>query len=103
MTQDPCGRWYLFALGMDDVVLLEKKDLPTHLASLPCVDSPTQFRDLILQLEDAGEDRLLKKTHTPENLFGEMASGSTTLFSLQSLKTIIYRLQFFLILTRFSF
>ena len=76
MTQDPCGRWYLFALGMDDVVLLEKKDLPTHLASLPCVDSPTQFRDLILQLEDAGEDRLLKKHTRPKTCLGKWPQSS---------------------------
>ena len=75
MTQDPSGRWYLFAIGMDDVVLLEKKDLPSHLSSLPCVDSPTQFRDLVLQLEDAGEDRLLKKHIRKNKLFAEMGGN----------------------------
>lgn len=40
---------------MQSVILLEKKTLPTHLMSLACVDSPTQLRDIVLQLEDAGE------------------------------------------------
>ena len=36
-------------------MLLEKKNLASHLASLPCVETPMAFRELVLQLEDAGE------------------------------------------------
>jgi len=40
---------------MDSVFLLEKKHLPSHLTALPAVDTPTPLRELVLQLEDAGE------------------------------------------------
>ena len=40
---------------MESVLLLERKHLPPHLAALPCVDCPTPLRDVLLQLEDAGE------------------------------------------------
>ena len=57
VCQDVQGRWYAFNLTQEIPILLEKKQLPTHLAGLPCVESPTPFRDVILQLEDAGEVR----------------------------------------------
>ena len=57
VTRDPNGRWYPFSLTMETIFVLEKKQLPSHLVSLPCVDTPTQLRDMILQLEDAGEAR----------------------------------------------
>ncbi len=55
LFQDPDGRWFSFSISMDSVVVLDKKDLPSHLASLPCVESPTSLKDLFLQLEDSGE------------------------------------------------
>ena len=55
LFQDPAGRWFSFSISMDTVVVLDKKDLPSHLASLPCVESPTSLKDLFLQLEDSGE------------------------------------------------
>ena len=55
VVQDTSGRWFSFAITLDTIFLLEKKNLPTHLASLPAVDNPTPLRELLLQLEDAGE------------------------------------------------
>lgn len=55
LFQDPDGRWFSFAINMDCVVILDKKELPSHLASLPCVETPTSLKDLFLQLEDSGE------------------------------------------------
>ena len=52
---DSCGRWFSFNVTLDTVMLLEKKGLANHLASLPCVDSPTPLSTIIRELEDAGE------------------------------------------------
>ena len=40
---------------METVFVVEKKQLPSHLTALPAVDTPTTLRELVLQLEDAGE------------------------------------------------
>ena len=45
----------IHSVNMDTVFLLEKKHLPSHLTALPAVDTPTPLRELVLQLEDAGE------------------------------------------------
>lgn len=34
---------------------MERKGMPSHLQSLPCVDSPTPLSTVIHELEDAGE------------------------------------------------
>ncbi|CAK9067885.1 unnamed protein product, partial [Durusdinium trenchii] len=52
---DSCGRWFSFNVTLDTVMILEKKNLADHVASLPCVDSPTPLSTIIRQLEDAGE------------------------------------------------
>ncbi|CAL1126565.1 unnamed protein product [Cladocopium goreaui] len=64
--QDTGGRWYSFSVNMDSVFLLEKKHLPSHLTALPAVDTPTPLRELVLQLEDAGEVKLGVSHHTLE-------------------------------------
>ena len=55
MCADGNGRWFSFNVTPETVFLLEKKGLPPHLVSLSCVDCPTFLRDVMLQLEDAGE------------------------------------------------
>lgn len=52
---DPDGRWFNFQVTADDIFLLEKKDLPDHLSSLPCVEVCTTARGVMRELEDAGE------------------------------------------------
>ena len=53
--QDSNGRWFSFCIDHQTVMILEKKGLPSHLGSLPCVDSPTYLSAIIRELEDAGE------------------------------------------------
>lgn len=55
VCQDAAGRWYAFSPCTSTIILVEKKHVPSHLAALPCIDSPTRLSDVILQLEDAGE------------------------------------------------
>ena len=55
--EDGSGRWFSFSLQPDTVIHLEEKGLPSHLCSLPCVDSPTVLTTLLRELEDAGEVR----------------------------------------------
>lgn len=55
VCQDPSGRFFRFSVSPESVFVLEKKQLPSHLQSLDCVDSPTPVRDVLLQLEDSGE------------------------------------------------
>ena len=55
--EDAEGRWFSFACQPDTVILLEKKAVPDHISSLPCIDSPTMLSTIVLELEDAGEVR----------------------------------------------
>ena len=57
IMEDGSGRWFSFSLQPDSVIHLEEKGLPSHLCSLPCVDSPTVLTTLLRELEDAGEVR----------------------------------------------
>jgi len=52
---DGSGRWFSFAIQPDSCILLEKKHVPEHLSSLPCIDSPTVLKTLWRELQDAGE------------------------------------------------
>lgn len=40
---------------MDTVLVMEKKGMPSHLQSLPCVETPSTLATVIRELEDAGE------------------------------------------------
>lgn len=60
VLSDPAGRWFLFKMELESTILLEKKDLGTHLQGLGCLNGPTSIADVIRQLEDAGEARQLK-------------------------------------------
>ena len=62
VLEDASGRWFCFDIKMDAVVVLEKKNLPTHLAGLMAVDTPTTLAAVLRQLEDSGEARLLVST-----------------------------------------
>ena len=47
--------WLSCAISLDSLVILEKKRILTHVASLTCLDKPTPLRQLLTLLEDVGE------------------------------------------------
>ena len=49
------GRWFLFSLAMDSVIVLEKKDVPEHLLEMNALDRPTFLKKVLAELEDLGE------------------------------------------------
>ena len=55
LMSDAEGRWFSFKLGLDSILLLEKRGVPNHLQSLPCIDNPVPLSVIIRELEDAGE------------------------------------------------
>lgn len=52
---NPEGRWVCFSINNQDLVLLEKKQLPPHLQKLDNVDVPVTLQSLVCDLQDAGE------------------------------------------------
>lgn len=59
---DPEGRWMSFNISMMDYIILEKKGLPPHLASIENLDKPVALRSMLTDLEDQGEvARLVNK------------------------------------------
>ena len=42
-----------------DLVILERKSIPQHLASLESLDKPMSITSLLSDLEDAGEARVM--------------------------------------------
>ncbi|CAK9107687.1 Uncharacterized protein SCF082_LOCUS50126 [Durusdinium trenchii] len=63
VMEDSLGRWFAFSVTLDTVMILEKKNLASHLAGLPCVDSPTPLATILRELEDAGEVKLCVTHH----------------------------------------
>ena len=55
MMADAEGRWFRFSVGMDSLLLIEKKGLPQHLQGLPFADAPVALEDIVRQLQDSGE------------------------------------------------
>lgn len=55
VTADVEGRWFVFSLDLNSLVLMEKKSCPSHLQGLPCIDQPVPLSTVIRELEDAGE------------------------------------------------
>ena len=60
VQQCPDGRWFLFSLAMDSVIVLEKKDMPEHLLEMNALDRPTFLKKLLAELEDLGEASQIK-------------------------------------------
>lgn len=59
---DPEGRWMSFNISMMDYIILEKKGLPPHLASIENLDKPVALQSMLTDLEDQGEvARLVNK------------------------------------------
>lgn len=62
--------WLACKLTFDSLVVLEKKQILTHLQQLPCLEKPTNLRELLTLLEDSGE------------ALGAIANGSSVFFSV---------------------
>lgn len=56
---DPEGRWMSFSIKNEDLVILEKKNLPGHIAKLDNLETPVTIQSLVCDLQDAGEVTLL--------------------------------------------
>eukprot|EP00435_Cladocopium_sp_Y103_P069260 s569_g33.t1 len=63
MSSDSCGRWFSFSIDSETLILLEKKNLPDHVASLPCVNTPVPVKTVLRELEDSGEVKLAVTNH----------------------------------------
>ncbi|CAL1160761.1 unnamed protein product [Cladocopium goreaui] len=63
LMSESCGRWFSFSVGPQTVVLLERKNLPDHVSSLPSVNSPCPLSAVMRELEDAGEVKLAVTHH----------------------------------------
>lgn len=53
--QEGDGRWFSFNLKASSLVLLEGKNLPSHLTKLNNVNHPVELKALMTDLEDLGE------------------------------------------------
>ena len=54
------GRWFPFNITNTDFIILEKKHVPQHLASIESLESAVTLQSLITDLQDAGEVARLK-------------------------------------------
>ena len=52
---DAEGRWFSFNISLMEYIILEKKGLPPHLASIENLDKPVSLQSLLTDLEDQGE------------------------------------------------
>eukprot|EP00438_Fugacium_kawagutii_P031428 Skav205778 [mRNA] locus=scaffold1714:733504:734586:+ [translate_table: standard] len=55
MVEQGEGKWLKCHVNFDTPVCLERKKLPSHLADLECAEKACPLKDVLLQLEDAGE------------------------------------------------
>ncbi len=56
MTGDPDGRWFSFRIGVESLIIVEKKTIPDHLGSCDFLDKPTTVNGVLTELQDAGEE-----------------------------------------------
>lgn len=62
VMEEPEGRWWTFHIQPTDFVILEKKTVPPHLASMESLDTPVTVTSLLSDLQDAGEVTRLYQT-----------------------------------------
>lgn len=49
------GPWLSCSINFDTLIILEKKQVLSHLQNLPCLDRAVTLHELLVLLEDAGE------------------------------------------------
>eukprot|EP00438_Fugacium_kawagutii_P010775 Skav218291 [mRNA] locus=scaffold2035:833214:836433:- [translate_table: standard] len=59
--EDAEGRWLSFAIGNESPIVLEKKNLPSHIAKIENLEKPVSLQSMVNDLQDAGEVALLHK------------------------------------------
>lgn len=57
---DTSGSWLKCQVDLSSMVVLEKKKIPQHLNQLPCLDQAVSLKELLMALEDQGEESWLK-------------------------------------------
>ena len=55
VLSEPDGRWFSFNVDTTSLVILERKDLPAHLASMNCVETTQALSKILREMEDQGE------------------------------------------------
>ena len=55
VTSDGEGRWHRLNLSMQDLLIIERKSIPSHLKDVDCLEKPTTVEVVLRELEDAGE------------------------------------------------
>ena len=69
VTADPDGRWFAFRIGVESLLVVEKKTVPDHLGSCDFLDKPTTVNDILTELQDAGEESELIICNSFEVMF----------------------------------
>ncbi|CAK8994487.1 unnamed protein product [Durusdinium trenchii] len=84
VMNEPDGRWFSFNVDGNTLILLEKKDLPTHLASMNCADSVIALSNVLREMEDQGEVKLEISHHTEKD--GTITNVKPLVFLMDMLK-----------------
>ena len=63
-TMESGSNWLKTTLTWETLLVLDKKRLPSHLASMPCVEKATPAKQLLKFLEDSGEALWLVSRHS---------------------------------------
>lgn len=55
MLEQGEGKWIKCSVNLQTPILLERKRMSEHLSNIECLDKPCRLKDVLMQLEDAGE------------------------------------------------
>lgn len=55
ITEDSEGRWWPFKATNATMMILEKKNIASHLSGIESLDSPVSLQALMVDLQDCGE------------------------------------------------
>jgi len=55
--QNSDGRWFSFCVKGTDLIILERKSIPQHLAALENLEMPVTIASMLNDLQDLGEAR----------------------------------------------
>eukprot|EP00434_Breviolum_minutum_P009292 symbB.v1.2.008188.t2/scaffold450.1/size202773/7 len=86
LMSDAEGRWFSFQVNLDSIMLLEKRGVPNHLQSLPCIDNPVPLSVIIRELEDAGEVKLALSHHSLNEARDQVTSDKPLVFVMEQPK-----------------
>ena len=55
MAADGNGRWWLFVVTSETLVIVEKKSAPSHLQNISSLEVCTPLQQVLRELQDIGE------------------------------------------------